>query len=180
MRVACYARCSSEKQAEKELSIPAQLKALRAYAGQKGWNIVSEYVDEAESARTADRPQFNEMLSAARLKNKPFEAVLVWKLSRFTRNREDSIIYKSLLRKRGIQLISLNEPIEDTPSGKLLEGIIEVASSKNVKKISGKEAFKLYDTYGFPVELSKEIAGERGFLVDMPGFEKEMEKQREN
>lgn len=50
----------------------------------------------------------------------------MWKLSRFARNREDSIIYKSLLRKQGIQVISINEPVEDTPSGRLLEGIIEV------------------------------------------------------
>jgi len=126
MNVVCYARCSSERQAEKELSIPGQLTALRKYAIDKGWVIVAEYVDEAESARTTDRPKFKEMLSVARAKNKPFEAVLVWKLSRFARNREDSIIYKSLLRKKGIQIISINEPIEDTPSGKLLEGIIEV------------------------------------------------------
>jgi len=55
---------------------------------------------------------------AARQKPPPFEAILVWKLSRFARNREDSIIYKSLLRKQGIQVVSINEPVEDTPSGK--------------------------------------------------------------
>ena len=107
MNVVCYARCSSERQAEKELSIPGQLTALRKYAIDKVWVIVAEYVDEAESARTTDRPKFKEMLSVARAKNKPFEAVLVWKLSRFARNREDSIIYKSLLRKKGIQIISI-------------------------------------------------------------------------
>ena len=66
------------------------------------------------------------MIVAARQKPPQFEAILVWKLSRFARNREDSIIYKSLLRKQGIQVISMNEPLEDTPSGRLLEGIIEV------------------------------------------------------
>jgi len=66
------------------------------------------------------------MIATARQKVTPFEAILVWKLSRFARNREDSIIYKSLLRKHGVQVISINEPVEDTPSGKLLEGIIEV------------------------------------------------------
>jgi DNA invertase Pin-like site-specific DNA recombinase len=62
----------------------------------------------------------------ARMKNPPFQLILVWKLSRFARNREDSIIYKSLLRKQGIQIVSINEPIEDTPTGRLMEGIIEV------------------------------------------------------
>jgi len=66
------------------------------------------------------------MIATARQKVSPFEAILVWKLSRFARNREDSIIYKSLLRKHGVQVISINEPLEDTPSGRLLEGIIEV------------------------------------------------------
>lgn len=125
-RAALYARVSSERQADKDLSIPAQLKALRDYAARRGWTVHTEYVDEARSARTADRPKFQEMISAARQKSPPFNAILVWKLSRFARNREDSIIYKKLLRKHGVEVVSINEQIDDSPSGKLLEGIIEV------------------------------------------------------
>jgi len=124
-RVATYARVSSEKQ-DIDLSISAQLKALREYASRNNHIVMKEYVDEAESGRSIDRPGFKQMITAARQKPAPFEAILVWKLSRFARNREDSIIYKSLLRKHGIQVISINEPLEDTPSGRLLEGIIEV------------------------------------------------------
>ena len=126
MKAVIYARVSSEKQAEKDLSIPAQLKTLRKYALERSWEIVSEYVDEAESAKSANRPAFQEMIAAAKKKGKPFDAILVWKLSRFARNREDSIIYKSLLRKRGISVISINEQIDDSASGRLLEGMIEV------------------------------------------------------
>jgi len=61
----------------------------------------------------------------------------------------------------------------------LLDGITEEAASKGRSEISGEQAFKLYDTYGFPVELTQEIAADRGFSVDLAGFEKEMEKQRE-
>ena len=125
MKIALYARVSSEKQAEKDLSLPAQLKALREYAIKRDWTIVHEYVDEAESARSADRPEFQNMIAAAKQKDRPFEAILVWKLNRFARNREDSIFYKSLLRKKGIQVISINETIEDNPTGRLLEGVIE-------------------------------------------------------
>ena len=53
------------------------------------------------------------------------KVILVWKLNRFARNRADSIVYKKLLRDRGIKLISINEPLEDSPSGHLLEGVIE-------------------------------------------------------
>ncbi len=61
----------------------------------------------------------------------------------------------------------------------LLDGILVELSSKSETEISGKQAFKLYDTYGFPVELTKEIAHGRGISVDLDGFEREMEKQRE-
>ena len=123
--VAIYARVSSDRQ-DVDLSISAQLKALRDYAARNGYTVIKEFVDEAESGRSTARPAFREMISIARLKNHPFQMILVWKLSRFARNREDSIIYKSLLRKQGIQIVSINEPIEDSPAGRLLEGIIEV------------------------------------------------------
>jgi site-specific DNA recombinase len=124
-KVAIYARVSSDRQ-DVDLSISAQLKALRDYAARNGQMVVKEYVDEAESGRSIDRPGFKQMIATARQKPPLFTAILVWKLSRFARNREDSIIYKSLLRKHGVQVISINEPVEDTPSGRLLEGIIEV------------------------------------------------------
>ena len=125
-QVAIYARCSSVGQAEKELSIPAQLEAARERARREGWEVVREFVDEAETAKTADRPSFQQMIADARRKPRPFEQILVWKFSRFARNREDSVIYKRLLERHGIRLISLNEPIEDSPTGKMLEGILEL------------------------------------------------------
>src|SRR5581483_3362586 len=114
MKAALYARVSSEKQAEKDLSIPAQLKALRDYALRRGWDIEREYIDEAESARSADRPKFQEMVAAAKQKNPPFNVILVWKLSRFARNREDSVLYKALLRRNGVDVVSINEQIDET------------------------------------------------------------------
>ncbi len=125
MKVALYARVSSERQ-DIDLSIAAQLKALREYALRNGHEVVKEYIDKAESGRSIDRPAFKEMIATVHQKSSSFQAILVWKLSRFARNREDSIVYKSLLRRHGVQLISINEPLEDTPAGKLLEGVIEV------------------------------------------------------
>ena len=61
----------------------------------------------------------------------------------------------------------------------LVDRIVEEASGQGVSKISGEQAFKLYDTYGFPVELTEEIAAERGFSVDLEGFERAMEGQKE-
>jgi site-specific DNA recombinase len=123
-RVAIYARVSSEKQ-DTDLSISAQLKALREYAAKSNWIIVKEFVDEAESGRTAARPAFREMVSMARRPSRPFDTILVWKYSRFARSREDSIVYKTMLRKNGVQVVSITEPFEDTPTGRLLEAMIE-------------------------------------------------------
>jgi len=124
MKAALYARVSSEKQ-DTDLSISAQLRALREYAGRNGYQVVREFVDEAESGRTIARPAFKEMISLARRPQKPFDLILVWKYSRFARNREDSIVYKAILRKNEVQVISINEPFDDTPTGRLLEAIIE-------------------------------------------------------
>ncbi|MCL0036692.1 recombinase family protein, partial [Dehalococcoidia bacterium] len=123
-RVAIYARVSSEKQ-DTDLSISAQLRALREYAARNRYHVVREFIDEAEAGRTTARPAFREMISLARRLNKPFEQILVWKYSRFARSREDSIVHKAMLKKNGVQVISINEPFDDTPTGRLLEAIIE-------------------------------------------------------
>ncbi len=124
MKAAVYARVSSDSQ-DVDLSISAQLRAVRDYANRNGYEIVREYVDEAESGRSASRPQFKEMIAVAKLKNLPFSAILVWKLNRFSRSRVDSVTYKTLLKNKGIRVISINEHLDESPSGQLLEGIIE-------------------------------------------------------
>jgi site-specific DNA recombinase len=124
MKVVLYARVSSEAQ-DVELSISAQLRALREYAVRNGHQVMREFVDEAETGRTTTRPAFREMISLARRTEKPFEQILVWKYSRFTRKREDSVLYKAMLKKAGVQVVSINEPFDDTPTGRLLEAIIE-------------------------------------------------------
>ena len=121
---ALYARVSSDRQ-DVDLSVAAQLRALRDYARENGYVVAREYVDEAESGRVADRPQFKEMIDTASRTNAPFREILVWKFSRFTRKREHAVVYKSMLRRKGVRVVSITEPADDTPTGKLLEGIIE-------------------------------------------------------
>ncbi len=152
MKAVLYARVSSEKQ-DVDLSITAQLKALREYAQRQSYQVVKEFVDEAESGRTSERPQFREMISLARRTPKPFDAVLVWKYSRFARNRQDSIVFKSILRKQGVGVISINEPTEDSSTGRLLEGIIETLD----------EYYS--DNLGYEVTRGMRECASRGFCV---------------
>ena len=121
---ALYARVSSNRQ-DVDLSVSAQLRALRDYAKKNGYVVAREYVDEAESGRIADRPQFTNMIDAAAKPNAPFKEILVWKFSRFTRKREHAVAFKSMLRRRGIRVVSITEHADDTPTGKLMEAIIE-------------------------------------------------------
>ncbi len=99
---------------------------MRKHAREHGWEVYKEFVDEAESARSADRPAFQEMIATAKQADPPFDTILVWKLSRFARSREDSVVYKSLLERYGIRLVSVSEPVDDSPMGRLLEAVMEV------------------------------------------------------
>ena len=121
---ALYARVSSDRQ-DVDLSVAAQLRALRDYAEKNGYLVCREYIDEAESGRIADRPQFQRMLDEASKPQSPFQEILVWKFSRFTRKREHAVAFKSMLRRRGVRVVSITEQADDTPTGKLLEAIIE-------------------------------------------------------
>ena len=122
--VALYARVSSDRQ-DVDLSVAAQMRALRDYAERNGYLVAREYVDEAESGRIADRPQFQKMLDEAGKPEAPFAEILVWKFSRFTRKREHAVAFKSMLRRRGIRVTSITEHADDSPTGKLMEAIIE-------------------------------------------------------
>ena len=121
---ALYARVSSDRQ-DVDLSVSAQLRALKDYARANGYSVAREYVDEAESGRVANRPQFREMIEKGSKPKAPFEVILVWKFSRFTRKREHAVAFKSMLRRKGIRVVSITEQAEDNATGRLLEGIIE-------------------------------------------------------
>ena len=121
MRVACYARYSTNMQREE--SIAAQIRAMRNYCEVNGWTIIRIYVDEAKSATTDRRPNFQKMIADS--SKKEFDIVLVHKLDRFSRNRYDSAIYKYKLRKNNVRLCSVLERIDDTPESIILESMLE-------------------------------------------------------
>lgn len=123
-----YIRVSTKEQAERDgdpegYSIPAQSEACHRKAAAVGAAIVREFIDKGESAKTADRPRLQEML--AYLKEHPEICyVIVHKVDRLARNRADDVAIGLALRAAGVQLVSVTENIDDTPSGKLLHGIM--------------------------------------------------------
>ena len=120
MKAVAYARFSSENQREE--SIDAQIRAIKYYANQYGYEIVGIYSDKAKSGRTTDRPQFMQMISDS--EKGEFEAVIVHKLDRFSRDSTDTAYYERKLKINGVELISVNERLDKTPEGFLMKQII--------------------------------------------------------
>lgn len=116
-----YARYSSHSQTEQ--SIDGQLHDAYEFAQREGYTIVGEYIDRAQSGTKDNRRDFQRMIADA--PKKQFQAVIVWKLDRFARNRYDSAIYKAKLKKFGIRVVSVMERIQDNPEGIILEGMLE-------------------------------------------------------
>ena len=116
-----YARYSSDNQREE--SIEGQLRECKEYAKNNDIQIVDSYIDRALSARTDNRPAFQQMIKDSTKNN--FEVVIVWKLDRFARNRYDSANYKAKLRKNGVKVISATETISNGAEGILLESMLE-------------------------------------------------------
>lgn len=122
-----YIRVSTDDQVE--YSPDAQLVELRKYASTHGYIIPDEfiYIDQGISGKnTTKRESFNAMIGMAKSKPKPFDVILVWKFSRFARNREDSVVYKSMLRKQlGINVVSISEPVGEDKMSVIIEAMIE-------------------------------------------------------
>ena len=121
MKAVIYARFSSEKQ--NEASIEGQLRECMQYAEFNNIQVVGNYIDRAQSAKTDHRPEFQHMIKDS-YKNL-FDTVLVWKLDRFARNRYDSAYYKNILKKNGVRVISAKETISHGAEGILLESLLE-------------------------------------------------------
>lgn len=122
---ALYIRVSTDDQTE--YSPDAQERLLRDYATRNDIMVLNEFIfiEEGISGTKADkRPEFQHMIGLAKSSEHPFDVILVWKYSRFARNQEESIVYKSLLKKNSVDVISISETV-DGPFGSLIERIIE-------------------------------------------------------
>lgn len=121
MKAVIYARYSCDHQREE--SIEGQLRECRAFADKKGITVLDVYIDRAMSAKTDNRPQFQKMIKDSG--KGLFDAIIVWKLDRFARNRYDSAHYKALLRKNGVKVVSATEVISEGAEGIILESVLE-------------------------------------------------------
>lgn len=120
-----YLRVSTSEQAERELSLPAQRRAVQDYAARHGRTISREYVEAGCSGTSAHRKAFREMLEDVFRPGSDVGTVVVHHTSRFTRNATEARVVKEKLRKEGVRVVAVCQETNDDPVGKLIEGVFE-------------------------------------------------------
>ncbi len=126
-RAALYIRVSTDDQTE--YSPDSQIKLCYKYAKEHNIEVLKEHIYEEDGisgTNVEKRTSFKRMIATAKKKPKPFDVILIYSFSRFARNREDSIMYKSLLRKKlGIDVISITQPLTEGKESILMEALYE-------------------------------------------------------
>ena len=137
MAVALYARVSTTRQADKDLSIPDQLRQMRDWCQRNGYSVGKEYVEAGASATDDKRPAFQQMIGDATTKPAPFEVVIVHSLSRFFRDFLEFALYERRLNKAGVKVVSITQQTSEDPAGEMARRIFsmfdEYQSKENAK-----------------------------------------------
>lgn len=138
IRAVISARYSSDKQ--HDTSIEAQISACRLYAQKKGYVVIKEYIDRAESGRFDDRPAYQQMMDDA--KKQLFDVVIFHKVDRNARNEYDYYFYKGQLRKNKIRIEYAEQTFDDTPEGQMMENMV-VGMSAYYSRNLARETMKV-------------------------------------
>ena len=141
MAVILYARVSTTKQVEKDLSIPDQLKQMRQWCNANGHSVAVEYVEPGASATDDRRPVFQKMISEALDSNHRYEAVIVHSLSRFFRDHLELGIYERRLNKAGVKLISITQQTTEDPAGNMARSMFALFDEYQSKE-NGKHTLR--------------------------------------
>jgi site-specific DNA recombinase len=128
-RAALYARVSTTRQAENDISIPDQLAQARKFCEGRGWYVVREFVDAGASARNDKRQEFQAIMDMACIDPSPFDVIVVHSQSRFFRDPAGYVVSKRRLQKHGVSLISMTQDFGEGPSADFAETIIAAADA---------------------------------------------------
>ena len=141
MAVALYARVSTTKQAEKDLSIPDQLRQMREFCKAQGLAVAVEYIEPGASATDDRRPVFQQMISEATLSPSPYEAIIVHSRSRFFRDLFQFLSYERTLKRAGVKFISITQQTSDDPAGEMASTIFSLFDEYQSKE-NGKHTLR--------------------------------------
>ncbi|BBE51261.1 Recombinase [Ferriphaselus amnicola] len=173
MLIALYARVSTVRQAENDLSIPDQLRQMQDWAKQNGHIVVAKYVEPGASATDDKRPIFQKMMSDALAKPPMFEAIIVHSHSRFFRDGIEAGVRERMLKRNGVKLFSITQPTTEDSNGELVRNIIRMfdgyqsqETSKHTSRAMKENARQGYFNgsrapFGY-VAVSTDVSGARG------------------
>lgn len=163
-----YARYSSHGQTEQ--SIEGQLAKGHEYAKTKGYTIVHEYIDRAMTGRNDNREQFQQMLSDTG--KKQFSVIIVWKVDRFGRNREEIAFNKHTCKRNGVRVEYVAENLPDSPEAVILESVLEgmaeyysIQLSQNILR-GQLESAKKCRCVGGTRPLGYSVDSDKRFVID--------------
>lgn len=167
-----YARYSSHSQREE--SIEGQLRECHDFALKHDFIVIDEYIDRAISGKTDNRPSFQKLIKDS--EKQTFEAVIMYTLDRFARNRYDSAIYKAKLKKNGVKVYYAKQPMPDTPEGIILESVLEGYAeyysenlARGIKRGLKENALQGISVGGAGVSLGYRIGQDRKYEIDPVG-----------
>ncbi len=120
-----YCRVSSKDQID-GTSLGSQERACQEYAERNNIKVLKIYIERGESAKTADRTEFNKALTFCTDKKKKVDRFIVYKLDRFARNQDDHVTVRTILKRSGTELRSVTEPFDNTSMGRAMEGMLSV------------------------------------------------------
>ena len=167
-----YARYSSHSQREE--SIEGQLRECHDFALKNGMTVINEYCDRATSGKTDNRPSFQRLIKDSEKGN--FEAVIMYTLDRFARNRYDSAIYKAKLKKNGVKVYYAKQPMPETPEGIILESVLEGYAeyysenlSRNIKRGLKENALQGLAVGGSSMPLGYMVGDDKKYKIEPIG-----------
>lgn len=171
VKAVIYARYSSHNQREE--SIEGQIRECRAFAEKNDFVIIGEYIDRALSGKTDNRADFQRMIRDS--ERGQFQAVLMYTLDRFARNRYDSAMYKARLKRNGVKVYYAKQYIPDEPEGIILESVLEGYAeyysenlSRNIKRGMMENALACKATGG-ATPLGYAIGADKKYVIDPAG-----------
>lgn len=180
MAVALYARVSTVRQAEKDLSIPDQLNQMRDWAAANGFAVAMEYIEAGASATDDKRPVFQQMIADATNDSEPYEAIIIHSRSRFFRDMFEFLNYERMLKRANCKLVSITQITSDDPAGEMASKIFSLFDEYQSKE-NGKHtlrAMKENARRGY-INGSKPPYGYRAVEVDIEGAKGKKKKRIE-
>ncbi len=150
------------------LSLSTQEQQCRMYCAQNGWEVGRVFIEQGESAKTTNRPEFRNLLIYCRENKKKVDFVVVYSLSRFSRHTTDHHSVKAVLSSFGVRLRSATEPIDDSSSGKFIESMIAAVSQfdndvRAERTIVGMRAAAEEGRWPFPPSIGYRMVSTNSF-----------------